>query len=326
VRRYALAHAILDIPNSRSSHELPTPRGGGLAIGVSALTAIAVCAWLGWVPARFAIGVLGGGVLIAAVGLLDDRRSLPAAARIAVHATAASWALFWLGRMSEIAILPGAWFMGWAGTVVALVGLVWLTNLYNFMDGIDGIAGAEAVSVGLIGGLLLLIGHQPGLATVAFTVAAASGGFLIWNWSPAKIFMGDGGAGLLGFLFGTLAIASEKAHAVPAMTWVLLLGVFVFDTTVTLARRVLRGDQWYRAHRSHAYQRAVQAGWSHRGVTTAVVAINVVLGFLGWVGRTRPHSLAWVYAIAALGLAVLYLLVGRLRPMARESAPPLTGA
>jgi Fuc2NAc and GlcNAc transferase len=246
--------------------------------------------------------------------------------RIVVQTTAASWALYWLGGMPKIALLTGAWIIGWAGTVVALFGLVWATNLYNFMDGIDGIAGAEAVSVGLIGGLLLLLGHQPGLATIAFTVAAASGGFLIWNWSPAKIFMGDGGAGLLGFLFGTLAVASENAQAVSAITWVLLLGVFVFDATVTLARRVLRGERWYRAHRSHAYQRAVQAGWSHRGVTAAVVAVNVALGFLGWVGGRRPDSLVWTYAIAALGLAVLYLRVGRVRPMARESGPPLTGA
>ena len=321
VRQYALAHAILDIPNSRSSHKLPTPRGGGLAIAVSSLTAIAACGWLGWVPARFAIGLVGGGALIAVVGLLDDRRSVPAAVRIAVQATAAGWALYWLGGMPKIAILSGSWVIGWAGTVLAVLGLVWATNLYNFMDGIDGIAGAEAVSVGLIGGLLLLLGHQPGLATIAFTVAAASGGFLVWNWSPAKIFMGDGGAGLLGFLFGALAVASENAHAVPAITWVLLLGVFVFDATVTLARRVLRGDRWYRAHRSHAYQRAVQAGWSHRRVTTAVVAINVGLGLLAWVGRTRPDSLVWTYVVAALGLAVLYVRVGQVRPMKRESGP-----
>jgi len=246
--------------------------------------------------------------------------------RIAVQFAAAGWVVYWLGGMPRIRIVSDVWSAGWAGAVVALVGLVWATNLYNFMDGIDGIAGAEGVSVGLIGGLLLLVGHHPGLAAIAFSIAAASGGFLVWNWSPARIFMGDGGSGLLGFLFGAVAVASENANTVPLSVWVLLLGVFVFDASVTLVRRILRRERWYEAHRSHAYQRVVQAGWSHRTVTVAVIIVNVGLGIFAWTAWTWPGMRVLVYIVAALGLGALYLWVERQRPMAHESGPSLNAA
>jgi len=293
-----------------------------LAIAVSGLGGITMSAVLGWVPMRVAIGLVGGGVLVAAVGLVDERRGVPASIRITVHALATAWALYFLGGMPKVTILGDILAVGWPGTAVAVVGLVWATNLYNFMDGIDGLAGTEAVSIGLIAGLLLFFGQQSGLATIALFIVAASSGFLVWNWAPAKIFMGDGGAGLLGFLFGALAVASENAHSVPATTWVLLLGVFVFDATLTLVRRVLQGERWYNAHRSHAYQRATQAGWSHRAVTTAVVFINVGLGLLAWVGQVWPGALAWTYAVAAIGLVGVYRRIGQVPPMKEQSGTP----
>jgi Fuc2NAc and GlcNAc transferase len=150
---------------------------------------------------------------------------------------------------------------------------------------------------------------------VAFAIAAASGGFLAWNWAPAKIFMGDVGSGLLGFLFGTLAVASERAGGVPLLLWVLLLGVFVFDATVTLLRRVVRGERWYDAHRSHAYQRAVRAGWTHARVSSAVLLLTAVLGGLAAAASRRP-GLALPGFLAGMALlAVVYLFVERRNPM-----------
>ncbi|HEU0080065.1 MAG TPA: hypothetical protein VFQ76_20630, partial [Longimicrobiaceae bacterium] len=204
---------------------------------------------------------------------------------------------------------------GVGGALLAVVALVWLTNLYNFLDGIDGIAGGEAVAVGGVGGALLWAAGERGLAAVALVAAAAGAGFLVWNWQPARIFMGDVGSGFLGFLFGALAVASERVEGPPALVWILLLGVFVVDATLTLLRRAGRGERLHEAHRRHAYQRAVQSGLSHARVAGAVLAIDALLAALGAAAWLRP---AWALPGFAAGAAVLLLAyagVERRRPM-----------
>lgn len=315
VRRYALARAILDVPNQRSSHSVPTPRGGGAAIAAVCLAGIALAAALGAVPVGYGVALAGGGAMIAAIGWIDDHRGISPLARAGTHFLAAAWALFWIGGLPELRVGSQVVPLGVFGPVLAAFAIVWCTNLYNFMDGIDGIAAGEAVAVGGIGGVLLLASGHPGLAAVAFAIAAASGGFLAWNWAPAKIFMGDVGSGLLGFLFGTLAVASERAGGVPLLVWVLLLGVFVFDATATLLRRVVRGERWYDAHRSHAYQRAVRAGWTHARVSSAVLVLNAVLGALAAAAILRPGLAVPALLAGAALLAVVYLLVERRNPM-----------
>jgi Fuc2NAc and GlcNAc transferase len=191
--------------------------------------------------------------------------------------------------------------LGTAGSLLAVVGLAWLTNLYNFMDGIDGLAASEAVSVGLVGGGILAVAGADGIALAAFSLAATAGGFLVFNWPPAKIFMGDVGSGLLGYAFGVLALASERAGAVPLVVWMFLLAVFIVDATATLIRRVMKGERWYEAHRAHAYQRAVQAGYSHRQVTLAIMGLNVLLAVAA-VGAWAVPSLLPVVVIVTAGL------------------------
>jgi Fuc2NAc and GlcNAc transferase len=191
---------------------------------------------------------------------------------------------------------------------------VWLTNLFNFMDGIDGIAGGEAVSVGVVGGLLLLASGASELAGTALLIAAASLGFLAWNWAPARIFMGDVGSGFLGFTLGALAIASDRVAAVPILVWMMLLGVFIFDATVTLLRR-LRRERFYEAHRRHAYQRAVAAGASHGTVTGFVLMLNALLAIAAAMGWAWPETVPLaILAVFAL-LVSTYLLVERRQPM-----------
>ena len=168
--------------------------------------------------------------------------------------------------------------LGWAGSVVAAVGIVWLINLYNFMDGIDGIAGTEAISVALSAGILLFWTGSQELAWVCIILALAVGGFLVWNWPPARIFMGDVGSGFLGYVFAVLAIVSEKSFSVPLIIWLMLLGVFVTDATITLFKRLARGEKLSQPHRTHVYQLAVQAGYSHKQVTLVVLFINIMLG------------------------------------------------
>lgn len=304
VRSYVVRKGIVDVPNVRSSHTNVTPRGGGLAIAAVFLIGTAILGLLGIVPEPFTIAMVGGGLLVAGVGWIDDARGLTAKQRATVHFLAAIWAVSWLGGLPTLHYGPGELGLGLLGSILAVVGIAWMINLYNFMDGIDGLAAGEAVSVALIGGLLLLAGGQSGLGAVAMLVAGTAAGFLIWNWPPAKIFMGDVSSGLLGFIFGTLAVASERIGSVPLLVWVLLLGVFVTDATATLVWRSIQGKKWYQAHRSHAYQLAVIRGYTHKQVTLSIILINAALGCLGWAVWKWPELLP-VVVLPGLGSLLL---------------------
>ncbi|MDO8502309.1 MAG: glycosyltransferase family 4 protein [Gemmatimonadaceae bacterium] len=318
VRLYALDR-LLDIPNERSSHSSPTPRGGGLAIAVTALGGIIIAAMLGWIDWNLAIALSGGGAMIATVGWVDDHRDLPALTRFAVQFLSAGWAMYWLGGFPSLSIGFASVNLGLFGTILGVIGIVWAINLYNFVDGIDGLAAGEAISTGVIGGMILMAMGQVGLATVSFLIAAASAGFLPFNWAPAKLFMGDVGSGMLGYLFAVLAVASENAGAVPLLIWVLLLGAFVFDATVTLCRRIAHGERWYHAHHSHAYQRMVQAGRSHAQVSTTILIINLALAVLAIVAWLRPTLFLIAIAAGAILLSIIYMSVERIRPMHAQS-------
>lgn len=301
-RAYALRRALLDIPNERSSHSVPTPRGGGLAIAITLAVAVAVLGLFGSLPREVARALLGGGALVAGIGWWDDHRHVAPRWRVLVHVLAAAWAVYCLGGLSKLMLGSGAWNLGWFGSLLAAIAIVWLINLYNFMDGIDGLAGVEAVTAGLSGAALLWWVGSPGLALAAASVAMSCAGFLWWNWPPAKIFMGDVGSGLLGYCFAVLALAGEKTGQLPALIWAVLLAIFVTDATFTLISRVSRGEQWYTAHRCHAYQRSVQLGFSHRRVTVAVGCINVLVLFPAAVlALTHPAILPWCVGAAAAG-------------------------
>jgi Fuc2NAc and GlcNAc transferase len=320
-RRIAVARSVLDVPNERSSHTSPTPSGGGLAIVVVVLSSVVIL-WLTGVLGRGeSCAILGGGTLVAVVGWLDDRRSLSAFTRLAAHVAAAAWAIWWLGGMPFLTTGREVHSLGMFGTVLAGFAIVWAINVTNFMDGIDGLAAGEVVTVTLTAAVLLTEVNPPLAATAALTGGAALG-FLPWNWRPARIFMGDTGSGFLGFVLAVLAVASERAGALPALVWIVLYAVFATDATVTLLRRAWRGEQWYSAHRSHAYQRAVQGGWSHARVTATVLLVNVGLGVLAWRAAARPELLGQALAMAAGVTGLAYWLVERQRPMA-PTAPTL---
>jgi Fuc2NAc and GlcNAc transferase len=306
---------LLDIPNERSSHRTPTPRGGGLAIAVTTLGGILLAAMWQWISWDLAIALFGGGFMIALVGWIDDHRDLPALTRFAVQFFSAGWAMFWLGGLRSLTIGSTELHLGIFGTLLSVVGIVWAINLYNFVDGIDGLAAGEAISTGVIGGILLLKTGNNGLAMVAFLIAAANAGFLPLNWAPAKLFMGDVGSGMLGYLFAVVAVASENAGSVPLLLWVLLLGAFVFDATVTLCRRIAHGERWYHAHHSHAYQRMVQAGRSHATVSSMILAINVVLAGLAIIAWLWPTLFLLAMGAGAILLSIIYISVERIRPM-----------
>lgn len=313
-RRFALSRGMLDVPNQRSSHSAPVPRGGGLSIVLVTLVGTVLAWLLGWISRDIFLAFMGGAP-IALVGWLDDRLHLGARTRAAVHVLAAGWAVWCLGGYDAILVGTTEVVLGAWGSGLAVVAVVWATNLYNFMDGIDGIAAGEAVAAGAVGGAMLLTAGSNGLAWLSLLLAAACAGFLRWNWSPAKIFMGDIGSGFLGYSFAVLALASERTGAAPALLWVLVFGVFVFDATVTLLRRAVRRQRLYVAHRSHAYQRAVRAGMSHAQVSASAIATTAALGGLALWGQASPGLTLPLFAAGAVALTLLYLAVERVHPM-----------
>jgi Fuc2NAc and GlcNAc transferase len=275
LRRYALAKNIIDVPNARSSHSIPTPRGGGVSIVVAFLAALAVMAFQpgGQTDALVALG--GAGAVIAALGFMDDHGHIAARWRLLGHFAAAIWILFWLGGLPVLQVFGWSLDLGWAGAVLAAIYLVWLLNLYNFMDGIDGIASVEAITVCLGASLLYWLSGQGSMTALPLLLAAAVAGFLFWNFPPAKIFMGDAGSGFLGIILGGLSLQAAWLSSQLFWCWLILLGVFIVDASYTLVRRLLRGDKVYEAHRSHAYQFASRRHGRHLPVTLAVTALNL---------------------------------------------------
>lgn len=314
VRRYALAR-LVDVPNARSSHTVATPRGGGIALVITSLLALAVLAAIGVLDWRETWAFLGGGALVAALGFADDHRDLPAKWRLAGQFLAAIWIVGLLGGAPPIEAFGVALGGGALGYILAVLYLVWLCNLFNFMDGIDGIAGAETVTV-CVGAAIATYIAQPAseLWILPLILAGAALGFLLWNWPPAKIFMGDVGAAFIGLLMGAFAIAA--GHAMPRLfwCWTILLGAFIVDATITLFARIARGERFYEAHRSHAYQHAAVRAGGHLPVTLAVAAINV-FWLLPWavlvaLGRI-DGALATAIAYVPLILVVVAFKAGR---------------
>lgn len=304
VRRFALRRGMLDVPGPRSSHVRPTPRGGGLGFVLVFLAAVTALLWCYPGDRHVWAAVLGGGLLVAGVGWWDDRRALSSWVRLALYGVAALWAVLWLGGLPNLSLGLRTLRLGGAGYLLAWLGTFAFLNIYNFMDGIDGLAGGEGLVVSLAAGCLLALAGDWPLATVCWALAAGLLGFLPWNWYPAKIFMGDVGSNFLGFTFCILAIASENRGSLPALVWMVLLGVFVVDGGITFLRRIARREQLYIAHKKHAYQRAVQRGYSHGQVAGAVLAINVGLALLAFAAWRFPVLLMPAFFGA---LVVLFL-------------------
>ncbi|MGO4002620.1 MraY family glycosyltransferase [Pseudomonas fluorescens] len=276
LRRYALSRSIIDIPNARSSHSIPTPRGGGVAIVIAFLVALPILGAIGLVPWSPLIAVGGAGALVAVIGFMDDHGHIAARWRLLGHFTAAIWALAWLGGLPPVVFFGVSLDLHWFGHILAAIYLVWMLNLYNFMDGIDGIASVEALCVCLGACLIYGLNGTPALTWGALILAMAVLGFLYWNFPPARIFMGDAGSGFLGIALGVLSVQAAWESSALLWVWLILLGVFIVDATFTLMRRLIRGDKVYEAHRSHAYQFASRLAGRHLPVTMAVVFINLV--------------------------------------------------
>jgi Fuc2NAc and GlcNAc transferase len=296
-----------------------------VAIVIPVLVALALLALSDALPWRTAVALLGGGLAVAVAGWADDVRDASPATRAAVHLAAAVWTVAWLGGLDAVRIGSTSIELGAVGHVAAILGIVWCTNLYNFMDGIDGIAAGEAVIVAVAGGALLLATGEVGLGLLVFALGGASLGFLRWNWPPARIFMGDVGSGFIGYLFAAIALTSEANGSLPLLAWIVLLGAFVVDSTLTLLRRAARGHAVYRAHALHAYQRMARWLGSHRPVTIAVIAIDILLAGAVAVTTRTPQNLTVAAAMSFAGLIAAYAWVERFSPMWKGDIPTAAG-
>lgn len=305
--RGVLAHlrrrAILDHPNERSSHLVPTPRGGGLAV-----MAVLLPTWL--MIALFAPGAstealwpIAGALALAAVSWRDDLAAMPVFARLLAHIAAVVVGLAAL-------VGHGPVFQGlvplWLDRLAAGFLWLWFLNLFNFMDGIDGIAAGESAALGIgVALVAIVVGFGNALPFYGLTAAAAALGFLWWNWHPARVFMGDVGSVPLGYLLGwlLLGLASRGAWA-PAL---ILPLYYLADASLTLLRRLLRGERIWLAHREHFYQRATQGGLSHAQVVMAILGVDAALVALALWSTVASPWLPMLLAVLATALLLAYL-------------------
>ncbi len=307
--KLALQARLLDFPVSRSAHKQPVPVGGGIAMVVVFAAAAGYFFSTGLLS--FAqLMIAFAAVAIGLIGLIDDFRHLHVGVRMPLQLLAAVWVVLWLGPVAPIdfggVVLANPLLLG----ILAVLALLWLLNLYNFMDGIDGLAGAELLFVTFLSFLLVIKSGDQVVSGLSATLFAAGAGFLVWNWPPARLFMGDAGSSFIGFILGVLALFSMGAGSLTVWTWVILLALFIADTAVTLARRYWRGDKWYEGHSCHAYQHAARRFNSHRKVTISVVVINSLwLAPLAWCSVQWP---ALGFALSLIALAPLVLLALKL--------------
>ena len=298
IRAAAPLLRLMDVPNDRSSHTQPTPRGGGIAI---VIVTLALLPAMGCLESRILLGFGGSAAVIAGVGLLDDRFGLPAGIRLLVHGGAACWFLAWCFPALPSPVLEQTPLLLFGLTVLLGIGLVAAVNVFNFMDGIDGLGGSQAVFMAGAGAWLARAdGGESCLGVLLGVLAAASAGFLIWNISPFRIFMGDAGSGFLGFALAGAFLLMSGESGVPLATWIILGSPFIADAGVTLVRRLVRGDRWYEAHRSHAYQNLARHYASHRRVTLSYLLVSLLWILpLAWLSVSLAIY-AWVFAAAGL--------------------------
>jgi Fuc2NAc and GlcNAc transferase len=302
LRSYALRNNVIDIPNERSSHHTPTPRGGGMAIIASLMLGLLLSVVANadlWTTCVVLLITTSG---VAFIGFLDDHGHVNSMGRLAVHFSAAIIMVVWVEGLPSLTMFGHIVDFGWAGGVLAVLGIVWMLNLNNFMDGIDGIASVQSISVAL--GMMACMWLSVEITPLFWWwggLASAVCGFLCWNFPPAKIFMGDAGSGGLGFFVGALLLLS--AHLYSDLLWcgLILFGVFIVDATYTLIVRLLAGHKLYEAHRSHCYQKASRIWQGHKPVTLMVTFINGIW-LLPW-----ALLVASGYMDGALALTASYL-------------------
>jgi Fuc2NAc and GlcNAc transferase len=296
VKYIALKKSIIDIPNDRSSHATPTPRGGGLAVVVAFFMGLTYYFFAGKIDKSLFYALLSG-LPLTLIGFADDVIGLKPGVRFLVQFVCAGVALFFLGGLQSLQLANFNLKLIWLLTPVAFIAIIWSINLFNFLDGIDGYIGSEIIFIGI--GVFLLTGDNIGIL-----LATSVGGFLIWNWPKAKIFMGDVGSTFLGFTIAVIAIHHQNTNIASMPVWLILTSVFWFDATLTIIRRTKNKEKLSQAHRKHAYQRIVQAGWSHQSTVFGALFLNIMGFGLVWLAKEFT-----TFGLVFLGIDIIILFI-----------------
>jgi UDP-N-acetylmuramyl pentapeptide phosphotransferase/UDP-N-acetylglucosamine-1-phosphate transferase len=298
VRYVAIRKSILDIPNDRSSHTIPTPRGGGIAVAIAWFAGLVYLRVTGMMELPLFLALLSG-IPLTLIGFADDIFGMKPSVRFMVQFACAAAAMFFLGGFQRVDFGFYTFNLVWVLTPLAIVAIVWSVNLFNFLDGIDGYISTEVIFIGAA--IFVLTGDSTGML-----LAVAVLGFLFWNWQKAKIFMGDVGSTLLGFTVAVLAIYHQNAAYSTISVWLILTSVFWFDATLTLFRRYKNKENLSQAHRKHVYQRIVQFGFSHQKTVLYALALNVVGFCFAWLADVFA-TFSMVFLGVYLGL--MYLVI-----------------
>lgn len=303
VKLFLAKKKIIDIPNERSSHSIPTPRGGGIAI---------VIVWFVGLFALFIFNkiehnlfyALVSGLILVIIGILDDIFDLKPIIRIAGQVTSSILALVFIGGLNIFDLGFYQIHYLWPLTLFALIGIIWFINLYNFLDGIDGYAGMQGIFISLAFFFFTSSDYY-------LLLAAATIGFLVWNWQPAKIFMGDVGSTLLGFNFAVFAIYEQNTNHIPLIIFLIISALFWFDATFTLIRRFMKKEKLSQAHKKHAYQRVVQSGYSHQKTVIFALGINLILFSLALWSYSNQKLMLLALVIASAMLMLVTKIIDR---------------
>ncbi len=317
IRRLALQHQILDHPNERSSHSIPMPRGGGLAIVILVLgTSIWAADQIEWERSFIYIAL---GAILAMVGWRDDLFSLSPNYRFVVQGLVATVSILGLGYFKIVRIpLLGQFDLGAVGIVITFLWIVGLINAYNFMDGIDGMAGGVAVVAGLAWMVLSSNVHNPFVFWVALSIAATSLGFLKHNWPPAKIFMGDVASTFLGYSFAVLPLLSASQSGDALTVGTLLMWIVIMDTFVTFLRRLIKGENVISGHRSHLFQQLIIGGYKHATISSLYIFLTFLAGLLSY---EWSHGDQVAPLLIFLGLPLIWILLSIHAARLRNTAP-----
>jgi UDP-N-acetylmuramyl pentapeptide phosphotransferase/UDP-N-acetylglucosamine-1-phosphate transferase len=306
IRKFALRYKILDIPNERSSHNVPTPRGGGLAIVITWYIGITVLFFWNQIDKNLYFAILCGSIL-AIISLLDDLITIKPLIRLVIQAITAVIAFVFLGGINSIIVGGIEINLPMIIYPIAIIGIVWFINLFNFLDGTDGYASLEAITISAF--MFFFAG-----STINLIIIACIAGFLFWNWPKAKIFMGDIGSTQLGFILVILGIYFHNTSYFSIIHWSMLSSLFWFDATLTLFRRWRNKEKLSVAHKKHAFQRAVQSGLSHKSVLLFSFGINVILGGLVYLAKEYEFLLIPLLILNILLLFIITRYIDSLMP------------
>ncbi len=315
-RDYAIRYQWLDIPNERSMHQATIPRGAGIVFVLLWSFSLLFLKLQHYLSLEDLLLLLPAGCLVSILGFVDDRDSLSAVKRLIIQCLVAGLFIALLGHCSALRL----WsytpvYLGLLAPAIVLFLLVWSINAYNFMDGLDGISGIEAMSVFGMGTWLFWDQGVRGLALASGALVCVVSGFLLWNWPKAKVFMGDAGSYCLGFAVAAFAFIGDQRYGIPMMLWLIIYGVFCFDATATLLRRLLKGETLSAAHSLHAYQRLHHAGFSTVRILFGLGVVNAVLAGIVY-SITRYPSLGLLgFLLALFIVASLYGWVEKINPM-----------